>query len=50
MKKDLHQPYIWQRLISKIYTELKKLDTNKPNNLIKKWGTEINKEFSTEES
>jgi hypothetical protein len=25
------------------------LDSNKPNNPIKKWGTELNKEYSTEE-
>ena len=36
-------------LISNIYKELKKLDSRKPNNPIKKWGTELNKEFSTEE-
>ena len=30
--------------------ELKKLDTNNPNNPIKKWGTELNREFSTKES
>jgi hypothetical protein len=33
---------------SKIYEELKKLDTREPNNNIKKWNTELNKEFSTE--
>jgi hypothetical protein len=27
----------------------KKLDSRKTNNPIKKWGTELNKEFSTEE-
>ena len=36
-------------LISNIYKELKKLDSREPNNPIKKWGTELNKEFSTEE-
>jgi hypothetical protein len=36
-------------LISNIYKELKKLDTTKSKNPITKWGTEINKEFSTEE-
>ena len=36
-------------LISNIYKELKKLDPRKPNNPIKKWGTELNKEFSPEE-
>jgi hypothetical protein len=34
-------------LISNIYKELKKL--NSRNNPIKKWGTELNKEFSNEE-
>jgi hypothetical protein len=37
-------------LISKIYIELKKLTTKKPNNPIKKWGIELNQEFTTEES
>jgi hypothetical protein len=36
-------------LISNIYKELKKLDSREPNNPFKKWGTELNKEFSTEE-
>jgi hypothetical protein len=36
-------------LISNIYKELKKLDSRKSHNPINKWGTELNKEFSTEE-
>ena len=36
-------------LISNIYKELKKVDFRKSNNPIKKWGSEINKEFSPEE-
>jgi hypothetical protein len=36
-------------LISYIYKELKKLNSRKSNNPFKKWGTELNKEFSTEE-
>jgi hypothetical protein len=35
-------------LISNIYKENKKLDTKVSNNPIKKWSTELNKEFSTE--
>jgi hypothetical protein len=37
-------------LISKRYKELKKLDSTKPNNPIKNWGTELIREFSTEET
>jgi hypothetical protein len=36
-------------LISNIYKELKKVDSRKSNNLIKKWGSELSKEFSPEE-
>jgi hypothetical protein len=36
-------------LISNIYKELKKVDFRKSNNPIKKWGSELNKEFSPEE-
>jgi hypothetical protein len=36
-------------LISNIYKELKKLESRKSNIPIKKWGSELNKEFSTEE-
>jgi hypothetical protein len=55
-----NQPTAWERiftnptsdrgLICKIYKELKKLNTNNPNNPVKKWGTRLNREFSTEES
>jgi hypothetical protein len=36
-------------LICNIYKELKKLFSREPSNPIKNWGTELNKEFSTEE-
>jgi hypothetical protein len=36
-------------LISNTYQELKKLDSRKSNTSLKKWGTELSKEFSTEE-
>jgi hypothetical protein len=36
-------------LISNIYKELKKLNSRNSNNPFKKWGTELNKEFTTEE-
>jgi hypothetical protein len=36
-------------IISNIYKELKKVYSRKSNNLIKKWGSELNKEFSPEE-
>jgi hypothetical protein len=38
-----------RRLTSNRYKQLKKLDSEKPNIPIKKWGTELNKEFSTDE-
>jgi len=54
------KPSDWQRIftnsiffrwpISKIYQELKKLNTNNANNPVKKWGTELNREFSAKES
>jgi hypothetical protein len=59
VNKTKRPPTDWKRistnpkydrgLISNIYKELKKLDSRNSNNLIKKWGTELNKEFSTEE-
>jgi hypothetical protein len=36
---------MWQR--ANIYKELRKLDSKEPNNPIKKWGSELNKEFPT---
>ena len=35
--------------MSNIYKELKKVNSRKSNNPIKKWGSELNKEFSPEE-
>ena len=55
VNKTKRPPTDWERiftypkahkgLISNIYKELKKMDSRKPNNPIKKWGTELNKEF-----
>jgi hypothetical protein len=52
------QPTDWEKiftnltydrgLISNIYKELNKLDSRDPNNTIKKWGTELNRDFSAE--
>ena len=42
-------PKSYSGLISNIYKELKKVDFRKSNNPIKKWGSELNKEFSPEE-
>ena len=57
--KTKRLPTVWERiftypksdrgLISNIYKELKKVDSRKSNNPIKKWGSELNKEFSAEE-
>jgi hypothetical protein len=59
VNKTKRPPTDWERiftnptsdrgLISNIYKELKKLNSREPSNPIKKWGTELNKEFSTEE-
>ena len=40
---------VLRTLVRHIKKELKKLDPRKPNNPIKKWGKELNKEFSPEE-
>ena len=59
VNRTKQQPIDWEKifttptsdrgLISNIYKELKKLDSRKSNNPIKKWGSELNKEFSPEE-
>jgi hypothetical protein len=48
-EKILTNPTSDRELTSIIYKEFKKLDSNEPNNPIEKWGTKVNKEFSTEE-
>jgi hypothetical protein len=59
VNKTKRPPTDWERifinpksnrgLISNIYKEPKKMDSRKSNNPLNKWGTELNKEFSTEE-
>jgi hypothetical protein len=51
MRKIFTNPKSDRGLISNIYKELKKVDSRKSNNLVKKkkWGSELNKEFSPEE-
>jgi hypothetical protein len=41
--------YIGQGLITRTYRELKKLNSPKINEPIKKWATELNRTFSKEE-
>ena len=48
-EKIFTNPTSDKSLISKIYKELKKLDIKTLINPILKWGTELNREFSTEE-
>jgi hypothetical protein len=48
-EKFFNNPKSERGLISNIYKELKKLDSRETNYPIKKWGTELNKEFSIEE-
>ena len=59
VSKTKRQPTDWEKIftssssdkgpISKIDKELKKLDTKTLINPIKKWGTELNREFTTDE-
>jgi hypothetical protein len=45
-KRIFTYPKSERGLISNIYKELKKVDFRKSYNPIKKWGSELNKEFS----
>jgi hypothetical protein len=47
VNKTKRPPTDWERIFT--YKELKKVDSRKSNNPIKKWGSELNKEFSPEE-
>jgi hypothetical protein len=48
-ERILANPKSDRGLVSNIYKELKKVDSRKSNNPIKKWGKELNKEISPEE-
>jgi hypothetical protein len=48
-ERILTYPKSDRRLISNMYKEIKKVDSRKSYNPIKKWGSELNKEFSPEE-
>jgi hypothetical protein len=48
--KFFTNPTTGRRLISKIYKELKELTYKNPNNPIRKWSTELNRDFIAEES
>jgi hypothetical protein len=48
--ENICQLYIRQRTITRIYRKLKKLNSPKINELIKKWVTELNQTFSKEET
>ena len=49
LEKIFTNPSSDKVLISKIYKELKKVDTKTLTNPIKKWGTELTREFTTDE-
>ena len=59
VNKTKRPPTYWEKiftnptsnrgLILNVYKGFKKLHSKEPNNPIKKWSTELNKEFSTEE-
>jgi hypothetical protein len=49
-EKIVTNPTSNRGLITNIYKELKKLDSREPNNPIKKYRAELNREFSTEET
>jgi|UPI0000F4D4B6 hypothetical protein len=48
--KNFTNPTFDRGLMSKIYKELKKSTSQNPNNTINKWGTELRRKLTTEES
>lgn len=48
--KIFTNPTFHRELTSKIHKEFENLDTNNPNNSIKKWATKLNREPTTEKS
>lgn len=60
VNRTKQQPMEWEKIftnsmsdrevMSKIHEGLKKLDISKPNDLTKYWGTDLNRELSTEGS
>ena len=49
MEKIFTNHTSYRALIFKVYKKFKKLDTKIPNNPIKKWSTDLNRKFSTED-
>ena len=60
VKKTKRPPTDWEKIFtistsnrglkSNIYKELKKVDSRETNNSLEKWGAELNRDFSTEET